>query len=280
MDFQKPVTELIKTRRSSRTYHDIEIDPSSLQKLADYIAEINEHIDIKARFSLTTKHTADSQKAVQLGTYGVISGASSFIVGILDRNEKKEPEFGCAFEKIILFATDLGLQTCWLGGTFKKSDFEQSISIRENEYIPIVSPVGIKKEKQRMLESAMRTLVSANKRKPWNELFFEKDGSTPLTEQAAGTYAVPLEMLRLGPSASNKQPWRIIKDNRSFHFFLCRAKGYGATQYDMQKNDIGIAQCHFELTAHERRLKGSWQKREHITGPNQWEYIATWDSED
>ncbi|MGH4140908.1 hypothetical protein [Clostridium sp.] len=59
--------------------------------------------------------------------------------------------------------------------------------------------------------------------------FFETDGLVPLNEDSAGEYVVPLEMVRLGPSASNKQPWRIIKDKNAYHFFLCRTKGYGVS---------------------------------------------------
>jgi len=279
MDFQKPVSELIKTRRSCRTYNGMAIDGIRMQKLQGYIAEINEISKIKARFTLTTNQGMDGQKAVKLGTYGIISGAPSFIVGILDKQENEETEFGYLFEKVVLFATDLELQTCWLGGTFKQSDFQQNTSLTDNEYIPIVSPVGTQKDKPRVLESVMRIMVGANNRKPWRELFFAKNASMPLTEQNAGQYAVPLEMVRLGPSASNKQPWRIMKENNSFHFFLCRSKGYSGTKYDMQKNDLGIAQCHFELAAKELGLKGGWQKRTSTNKPKEWEYIATWFSE-
>ena len=176
----------------------------------------------------------------------------------------------------MLFATDLGLQTCWLGGTFNKGNFEQNMNLLSNEFIPIVSPVGTKKEKPRVFESAMRAVIGANKRKPWSELFFETDSLVPLNEENEGEYAVPLEMVRLGPSASNKQPWRIIKDKNVYHFFLCRTKGYGLTGFDMQKNDIGIAKCHFELSANELGLKGTWEIIKNINTPNDWEYICSW----
>ena len=225
---------------------------------------------------MVTNNNTDGRSLNKLGTYGIISGARSFIVGILDKEEKNALEFGYLFEKIVLFATDLGLQTCWLGGTFNKSDFQQSASILENEFIPIVSPVGIKKEKPRFLESAMRTVVGADKRKPWNELFFEGYSNIPLSENSASLYAIPLEMVRLGPSASNKQPWRIVKDNNAFHFSLCRTNGYGLTSYDLQRNDIGIAKCHFELSTKELGFKGKWQEMKNINTLNGWEYISTW----
>lgn len=280
MEFQKSVIELIKMRTSCRSYNRRDIENIALQKLEGYIKRINEEAKIKVRFVFINSKDINAGKINNLGTYGVISGANSFIVGILDKDEKDALEFGYLFEKIMLFATDLGLQTCWLGGTFNKNDFKQNIGLLENEFIPIVSPVGIKKEKPRVFESAMRAVIGANKRKPWSELFFEKDSAVPLNENSAGSYAVPIEMVRLGPSASNKQPWRLIKDNGAFHFFLCRTKGYGATLYDMQKNDIGIAKCHFELSANELGLKGKWQEIKSMNIPNKWEYISTWSKEE
>ena len=276
MEFLKSVIELIKMRKSYRTYNGKLIENITLQKLIDYIGKTNEEVKIKVRFILVNNNDIDGRSENKLGTYGFISGARSFIVGIMDKQEKNALEFGYLFEKIVLFATDLGLQTCWLGGTFNKSDFQQSASILENEFIPIVSPVGFKKEKPRFLESAMRTVVGADKRKPWNELFFEGNSTVPLSEDNAGSYAVPLEMVRLGPSASNKQPWRIIKDKNAFHFFLCRTNSYGVTFYDLQKNDIGIAKCHFELSANELGLKGNWQEMKNINTPIGWENISTW----
>lgn len=42
------------------------------------------------------------------------------------------------------------------------------------------------------------------------------------------------------------------------------------------KNDIGIAKCHFELTAKELGLKGKWENQNNISLPNEWEYMTTW----
>ena len=276
MEFQKSVIELIETRKSSRTYQDGEIVPETWQKLKDYVDLINQDVNIKARFILASRRVKGEDQAIKLGTYGIIAGANQFIIGILDRDEKKANAFGYLFEKIILKATDLGLQTCWLGGTFKKKDFNQISHLHENEYIAIVSPVGYSKRKQRILESAMRAFAGSNHRKPWSELFFEGAAEVPLKDASAGAYLLPLAMLRLSPSASNKQPWRVIKDKNAYHFFLCRTKGYWVTYFDMQENDIGIARCHFELTASELGLKGMWQSVKTVEHPQHWEYITSW----
>jgi nitroreductase len=152
MEFQKSVIELIKMRKSWRTYDGRSIENITLQKLINYVAKINEEAKIRARFTIVNNNDINGKSRNKLGTYGFISGARSFIVGILDKQEKDAVSFGYLFEKIVLFATDLGLQTCWLGGTFNKSHFKQNANLLENEFIPIVSPVGIRKETPRLID--------------------------------------------------------------------------------------------------------------------------------
>jgi hypothetical protein len=92
-------------------------------------------------------------------------------------------------------------------------------------------------------------------------------------------------MVRIGPSASNKQPWRVVKDDNAFHFYLQRTKGYrenSLTRFlglaDLQRLDMGIAMCHFELTSREEGLNGKWLSVEPaIKKPDPLiEYTASW----
>jgi len=276
MELQKPYIQIINKRISCRSFDKKKNDDPAMNKLENYMEAINGEAKSKLRFLLTKKQGENSNTPEKLGTYGVITGAVHYIIGVTDKAEKDEVEFGYLFEKIVLYATSLGLGTCWLGGTFKRNDFTQAAQLTENEYIPIVSPVGIKKEKKRLLDLAMRAGAGSNKRKPWNELFFENGTQTPLTETTAGDYATVLEMVRLAPSASNKQPWRIIRIQNEYRFFICRNEGYGMVSYDLQKNDLGIAMCHFELSATELGLQGEWHKKLPESVPDKWEYTATW----
>ncbi len=274
MEFKKSVIDIIKERTSTRTYDGRALEADDLEKLNTYIDKVNNEINIKARFKIVSNLGIGKEESKKLGTYGFISGANSYVVGIMDKNENNAIEFGYVFEKIILFATDLGIQTCWLGGTFSKENFQQISGLNENEFIPIISPLGYKKEKRRVFEIAMRASVGADKRKPWSELFFNKS-MAPIDEKDVEQFKLPLEMVRLGPSASNKQPWRIIKDENMFHFFICRTKGYGIAGYDMQRNDLGIAKCHFDLSLKETGINGSWQEIKQINIPNDWEYAVS-----
>ena len=87
-------------------------------------------------------------------------------------------------------------------------------------------------------------------------------------------------MVRLAPSASNKQPWRILKKENEYHIFLKETKGYANTLgFNIQKVDIGIAMCHFEMTAGEAGMDGHFVDRVEQTkdiAAENLEYIVSW----
>ena len=188
----------------------------------------------------------------------MISGASHFIGAAVRQGEMDLEELGYEFEKLILHLTSLGLSTCWLGGTFKRKDFLKVMNLEEGELFPAVSPFGYAAEKKTIKEGLARYFVKSDQRKPWSELFFSEDFSTPLSVEASGEYVAPLEMVRLAPSASNMQPWRILKSGSIlYHFYEYKSPGYSDKfGYDIQRIDMGIAACHFALTAKENHLDG------------------------
>jgi hypothetical protein len=270
MTFDQPITDLIKARYSCRTYRKQPLEMELQQRLASFAASTSSGpFGTHPRFELIAATAQDRAALKGLGTYGFIKGATAFLVGATRDAEKSMEDYGYLLERIILLATDLGLGTCWLGGSFTKSSFAKKISTRRGELVPAVVSVGYAAERPSLVDSVIRRGASAEKRFPWQRLFFESKFDTPLTHQAAGAYAVPLEMVRLGPSASNKQPWRIVKDDDAWHFFLQRTPGYNEGRFmkawtvaDMQRIDMGIAMCHFELASRELGLEGRWASAE------------------
>jgi len=177
---------------------------------------------------------------------------------------------------VVLLATGLGIGTCWLGGTFDRASFENHFTLKDNEKLVILIAMGYKKNKQSMIESTMRILAKSNQRKQASELFFDGNIDTALDLSTIDSYANVLEMVRIAPSASNKQPWRIVKDNEYYHFYCCRTPGYGIMNYDLQRNDIGIAMCHFEYAARALNLKGKWEERSVAPSISTWAYVKSW----
>jgi hypothetical protein len=282
----RPITEIISERFSNRTYHKRPIRDDHREKIEEFLsAGVKSPFGSETRFRLIAASDEDMNSLRDLGTYGMIKNAQGFIVGAVKVTEKCLEDYGFMLERIVLFATGLGLGTCWLGGTFKKSGFARSISLRDNEALPAVIATGYSMDKPSIRDSIIRFGAGSKNRKPWQSLFFSGEMNSALTEKTAGAYRVPLEMVRLAPSASNKQPWRIIKDidGEIFHLYLQRSKGYDKNwkllgREDLQRIDMGIAMCHFEVTAREAGLMGKWD----IDDPGLdipaegCEYVVTW----
>lgn len=85
-------------------------------------------------------------------------------------------------------------------------------------------------------------------------------------------------MARLAPSAVNKQPWRIVVADNKAHFYLKRSKGFGHEgKLDMQMIDMGIALCHFALTAKENGLNVQFvQDDPKLPSNTEVEYVASY----
>lgn len=283
--YSKPITEIIRSRFSCREYAPLSIEEEELYELQNYIRSLDAGpFGTPARFKIV-RTKDDDRSPRKLGTYGFIKDAPSFILGAVPSSEKCLEDFGFLMEEIILYATDIGLGTCWLGGTFNKSSFAKRISITEGEHMPAVAALGHIKDMGAARNSNMRRRNKSATRLKWEELFSDRKFGHPLSSDNAGGYSDPLEMLRLAPSASNKQPWRVVKDGNLFHLYLKRTKGYRESLAfkilriaDMQRIDMGIAICHFELTAAELGLKGKWIiKDPGLEIPDTaTEYIASW----
>lgn len=286
MKNNRSIIESIQKRYSCRAYKRQPIEDDTLQKLRDFIASLQPApFGSKARFDLVAA-TADDQKALHgLGTYGFIKNAPAYIIGAMVPSAHDLEDFGYLFERIILYATSLGLGTCWLGGTFTKSRFAEKIGLKENEQMPAVVAIGEIADPNRKRKGLVSQVATAHKRLPWQELFHNYTMGVPLLPNEAGKYAVPLEMVRLSPSASNKQPWRIVSFNNAWRFYLQRTPGYRDDLIkrilqlcDLQRVDLGIAMCHFEWTAKELDLPGMWQVEEFLEQKTHplGEYLVSW----
>lgn len=273
------ITEVIQSRISQRSYRPEPLSGELLAKI-EHILKTSPAgpFHSNADFQLIHKSSAAGQK-IKLGTYGFIRGARHFIAGKTVPATGAMLDYGYRLEWIILQLTALGLGTCWLGGSFKRHEFARLVRLSNNAVIPAVTPVGYPAEKPSLKDRLIRFGAGSKNRKPWSEIFFENDFGQTLSKTAAGDYATALEMVRLAPSASNRQPWRIVKSGAQYHFFLHHKQGYPkiTTAVDMQKLDLGIALCHFELTARKLELPGHWQKTEPaLKLSDRTEYILSW----
>lgn len=256
------ITEIIKKRKSCRTYIQKPLSPSDKKALEDFISENSKCIDDE-NINLFIMEKGVRDKKITLD-YGVIKGHNTYILGISKDDPASRLNYGYLMEKLVLKATELGLSTCWIG--YFDHDYFNDLNIEKGFVIPGLVVIGYAAENTTLPERFLRFTANATKRLPWDKLFFDYQSktpltpeSTPLTPETIKNYSDSLEMVRLAPSSSNSQPWRIYFDEpaNEFHFFK-KPKNRIYENMGMHELDLGIAMAHFELTSLSNGLKGSW----------------------
>jgi len=276
MKMNYPIEKTVNARHSVRSYQKRSIPSEEKEKIRNYITGLTNPFSVDVSFQLLGNNPAETGE--KLGTYGVIKGASDYVGASVAPCDLGLEALGYSFEQLILYLTSLGFGTCWLGGTFDRSAFAAAMKLKEGDLFPVISPIGYPQEKRRMIDSVTRWIAKSDQRLEWQDLFFKEDFSHSLTPAEAGDYAFPLEMLRLAPSAVNKQPWRIVQDQRGYHFYEAQSMKKNKFGIDIQRTDIGIGACHFHLAALERDLSGKFvsQTNPGIQTPEQMCYLFSW----
>jgi nitroreductase len=266
----------IKQRYSTRTFSKKPIPEKMIGQIQDFLTNPGQPpFGSKTRFKLIPTKFTGIKDAERVGTYGFIKGAMYFIAGSVKKSRNSFEDFGFILEKIIIRMTELGLGTCWLGGTFNRKDFYRILDCSEGEMIPAVTPIGYSEDKKGFRDVVMRALARSDKRLDWEKLFF-KDG-IPLKEKEAGEFREALEMVRIAPSSSNNQPWRIFMDRGLVHFYIKAkaSKNNGFLKDVFKRIDIGIAMYHFEAALRAKDIKGEWVIGENLNMQDL-KYVASW----
>lgn len=203
----------------------------------------------------------------KLGSYGSVAGARDFMGLAYADGPLADVAAAHWFERIVLYCTSLGLGTIWLAG-FTRSSFLGQLDVggaRVRYACPVGYPGGGKP-----LVERLTTFDSARmhaRKQPFGVLFLQPDFETPLTPEAAGAYARPLELARLAPSAKNQQQFRVVVDGSACHFFALPSR-FGRT-------DLGIALSHFDVACGELDVPG---RLDVVDAPTRagFEYGASW----
>jgi len=182
-----------------------------------------------------------------IGSYFKVSDAPYYIAFIGDMTAPNVQEVvGYIGEGIILEATALGLNTCWVGGFFNREAVIKQINLQDNEQVLAITPIGYSKD------DSDRVGVSSknHRRKNLNKLVVngELDGSS--------WSRTALEAARLAPSAANRQPWRFTITADSIVVSIDKKRQeFGVSR----RLDCGIAMLHLELGALTSGVNGKWQ---------------------
>lgn len=271
MMYSKKYSELICERHSVRTFDGQGIDEEVLEQLKAFADSCSNPYGIPMEFRFLNAKEQGLKSPV-------IAGTDDYIGVKLKRVPHFEEALGYSMEQFVLDAWSIGIGTTWIGGTMDRQSFERAMELGEDELMPCVSPIGHAAKRMSLKETVMRKGVGADRRKVFEELFYTDSFDRPMKEEEADRLLLPLQMVRLAPSAVNKQPWRVVVTGDHAHFYMAKGKGFESSAVgNMQKIDMGIALCHFALGAKETGLDVAFEISDPgISTPDKTEYIASY----
>ena len=213
--------EAIKARHSVRKYQDKPLEAAKVGALTAAIERIN------AENGLNIQLVLDEPKSFSTGIwkYGQFSGVKNYFVMAGPKGREAEEKIGYYGEELVLLAQMLGLNTCWVGLTYKK--IPGTFTLREGDTIHCVISLGY---------GATPGVQHPQKRIA--KEFYESDGFPP------EWFLKGVETALLAPTATNQQKFKFIlhPDN------VVEAKTIFAMSSYLNV-DLGIVKYHFEAGA-------------------------------
>lgn len=278
------IIEIIRNRTSVRSYSDIKLTNEVKRKAVEIITKKRTGpFGNSFQFSLINTEDKNLEELGKLTSYGLIKGATLFFGGYSAPEDRAVFDYGYCFQEALLELTSLNLGTCWLGGTFGRSFIAKALKLPDGKVIPAISPIGISLKKRSFADKAARFIAKSDNRKPEDKLFFSDsaEGVVPLKmSEIKEEQRDILEAVRLAPSASNKQPWRIIIQDEKLHLYWDYDDKYNKPikSFNIQALDMGIALYHIRIAAEELHLDTSFIFTEPEIDTPSWRYIASWEA--
>ena len=115
------VLEAIKERHSVRAYENLPIPFDVRDKLDEEVRKINE----EAGLHITVHYDEPEGFDSKLAHYGSFRNVNNYIVLAGIQDETFELRCGYFGERLVLFAQQLGLNTCWAALTFNKKKVKE-----------------------------------------------------------------------------------------------------------------------------------------------------------
>ncbi len=227
--------EIIRTRKSVRTFDGKPLTAEDREKILRYAEKIENPYGIPVKFIWldSEKHGLSSP---------VIVGEHEYIAAKVPKVERAAEALGYSFEEMVLYAWSIGVGTTWIGGTMDRKLFEKAADTKDDEYMMIVSPLGYPAAEPSKVDRKLREKIHGDERLPASTVFFDENFQTPMKDEKALSL---LEAVRWYPSAANVQPCRIVKMGNTYHLYEKHKEELrNAMPWDIQAIDMGIALCH------------------------------------
>ena len=210
------IREAIKARHSVRQYKDMPIAEEVKEKLEEMIRQCNEESGLHMQLICDDPECFDTF----LAHYGKFKNANHYIaiVGPKDLMDLEE-KGGYNGEKVVLYAQQLGLNTCWVAGTYGKGKCRAVLSSGEKIICVIAIGYG-------------ETDGVKHRNKPVSKICQIPEEDMPIWFRNGVTAAM------MAPTAINQQKFKITLDGEDA--VITTGKG------PMTRIDLGIVKFNFE----------------------------------
>ncbi len=211
------IQEAIDARHSVREYRNEPIEEEKRRRLDRFAEESNRESGLHIFLRYDDPDGFDSR----LAHYGHFRNVRNYIV--LAGEKRQDFDFLCGYygEKIVLFAQQLGLNTCWAALTFNKRKVRELIP--EGESLCMVIALGYGETQGNPRKSRTYAEVTEN---GTDEAWFKQG----------------VEAALKAPTAVNQQKFVFSVQNGNP---AARAKGFGS----LTRVDLGIVVYHFEAAS-------------------------------
>ena len=227
--------EAIEARHSVRAYKDQPLAEEVVKRLEEEIAEVNQTGNLHIQL------IRNEPKAFQgtLAKYGKFRNVTNYMVMAGKKSDDLDERIGYYGEHLVLLAQTLGLNTCWVGLSYKK--IPDTYVLDEGEVIKAYIAIGYgetqgSSHKIKTIEQVNRTAVRT---------FGSSKNASDITPL---WYTKGIEAALLAPTAVNQQKFSFeyVGTNNGRH--QVRAKK-GISMIGYTQIDLGIAKYHFEIGA-------------------------------
>jgi nitroreductase len=218
----------IDVRRSRRAYEPVALESADAKALRSSIQQFNQEADLNMELIIDNGDAFADFKA----TYGMFSGVRNYIALIADPEDFfTQDKLGYYGEKLVLDATNRGLGTCWVAGSFDRK--ATPVKLGGSDIIVAVITVGKVATELSRREKMMKRLFHRGTKSIEDMVIAQE----PLPEW----FLSGMRAVQKAPSAVNRQPVKFTLANETVTAYV-DPKGLGRPPLD-----LGIAKLHFEI---------------------------------
>ena len=216
-------TEAIKARHSVRKYTDKPIPADIVAALQAEIAKCNDEGRLNIQLVLN-----EPKAFTGIMSYGKFSGVTNYFVMVGKKANDLDERIGYYGEQLVLLAQHLGLNTCWVGLTYRKVNEAFSMGDGEKLTCVIALGYGVNSGVKHKIKSVEQVSNTGDSTPAW--------------------FVEGVKAALLAPTAVNQQrfSFQYIGVENGRHKVKAD-KGFSLMGYT--KMDLGIAKRHFEIGA-------------------------------